>query len=110
MPTDAQTLLDSAISLGYDALNDRDLKECLLYAAQTGGGGGGVTSILAGTGISVDQPTGAVTVTATGGSGSVVQGVVDPVAPPSNPSQSVIYFNTATGVFWGWDVPNQVWI
>jgi len=35
------------------------------------GGGGGVTSIIAGTGIAVDQATGAVTVTATGGGGSL---------------------------------------
>jgi hypothetical protein len=31
------------------------------------GGGGGVTSIIAGDGISVDQPTGNVTITSTGG-------------------------------------------
>lgn len=41
----------------------------LLAENITGGGGGGVTAILAGSGISVDQPTGIVTVTATGGSG-----------------------------------------
>lgn len=39
-------------------------------ADQTGGGAGGVTSIIAGTGISVDQATGDVTITATGGGGS----------------------------------------
>jgi hypothetical protein len=33
------------------------------------GGGGGVTSIVAGTGITIDQATGAVTITATGGAG-----------------------------------------
>lgn len=41
----------------------------LALIAEGGGGGGGVTSILAGSGISVDQPTGAVTVSATGMSG-----------------------------------------
>ena len=39
-------------------------------ADQTGGGAGGVTSIIAGDGISVDQATGNVTITATGGGGS----------------------------------------
>ena len=34
-----------------------------------GSGGGGVTSIIAGSGISVDQTTGDVTITATGGGG-----------------------------------------
>ena len=34
-----------------------------------GGGGGGVTSIVAGTGITINQATGAVTITATGGAG-----------------------------------------
>ena len=38
------------------------------------GGGGGVTSIIAGTGIAVDQATGAVTVTATGGGGGSLSG------------------------------------
>ena len=37
--------------------------------ALNGGGGGGVTSITAGTGISVDQSTGNVTITNTGGTG-----------------------------------------
>jgi hypothetical protein len=41
MPNTAQSLINSAIGLGYDALSDRDLRECLLYAAQTGGGSGG---------------------------------------------------------------------
>ena len=43
------------------------------YVTNTGGGGGtaGVTSIIAGAGISVDQATGDVTVTATGGGGAV---------------------------------------
>jgi fibronectin-binding autotransporter adhesin len=36
-----------------------------------GGGGGGVTSIIAGSGISIDQSTGAVTITATASGGSV---------------------------------------
>ena len=40
-------------------------------AADQAGGGGGVTSIIAGAGISVDQATGDVTVTATGGGGAV---------------------------------------
>jgi hypothetical protein len=40
-----------------------------------GVGGGGVTSIIAGDGISVDQATGDVTVTATGGGGSLIRRV-----------------------------------
>lgn len=39
------------------------------YALSSPGGGGGVTSIIAGTGISVDQSTGDVTITNTGGGG-----------------------------------------
>ena len=39
------------------------------YALSSPGGGGGVTSITAGTGISVNQSTGAVTITNTGGGG-----------------------------------------
>ena len=39
MASTAQTLLNSAIAAGYDALSSRDLKECLLYAVQSGGGG-----------------------------------------------------------------------
>ena len=42
-------------------------------------GGSGVTSIIAGTGISVDQSTGNVTVTATGGGGGGVTGPVDSI-------------------------------
>ena len=41
MASTAQSLINSAVSLGYDALSERDLLVCLLYAAQTGGGGGG---------------------------------------------------------------------
>lgn len=40
-----------------------------LMGGGSGGGGGGVTSIIAGSGISVDQTTGDVTITATGGGG-----------------------------------------
>ncbi len=40
MATSAQTLIIAAIAQGYDRLSDRDLREALLYAAQTGGGGG----------------------------------------------------------------------
>ena len=40
----AQSLVTSAVALGYDALSDRDLRECLLVAAQNAGGGGGGSS------------------------------------------------------------------
>lgn len=42
----------------------------------SGGGGGAVTSIIAGSGISVNQATGAVTVTATGGGGAATWGSI----------------------------------
>lgn len=41
----------------------------IAFMIENGGGGSGVTSIVAGAGISVDQPTGVVTISATGGSG-----------------------------------------
>lgn len=41
MAATAQSLMNTAVSLGYLALSDRDLRECLLVAAQSGGGGGG---------------------------------------------------------------------
>lgn len=40
-----------------------------VWVPVAGGGGGGVTSIIAGSGISVSAPTGAVTISATGGGG-----------------------------------------
>lgn len=54
------------LKLAVDAIND------LIDFGEPSGGGGGVTSIIAGTGISVNQSTGDVTITATGsGSGSI---------------------------------------
>ena len=44
-----------------------DGSDWTLASTSTGGGGGGVTSIVAGTGITINQATGAVTITATGG-------------------------------------------
>lgn len=46
-----------------------DGSDWALASTSTGGGGGGVTSIVAGTGITINQATGAVTITATGGAG-----------------------------------------
>ena len=40
MASTAQTLISAAVAAGYNALSERDLWECLLYAAQTGGSGG----------------------------------------------------------------------
>jgi hypothetical protein len=37
MASSAQTLITAAVAGGFDALSDRDLKESLLYAAQTAG-------------------------------------------------------------------------
>jgi hypothetical protein len=53
-------------------------------------GGSGVTSIIAGTGISVDQSTGDVTVTATGGGGGVT-------GPGSSVDQSLAIYTTTGG-------------
>ena len=46
-----------------------DGSDWALASTSTGGGAGGVTSIVAGTGITINQATGAVTITATGGAG-----------------------------------------
>lgn len=80
MPTDAQTLLNQAVSLGYDRLSERELKECLLAAASSGGAGGGVTSIVAGTNVTISPPSGLgnVTVNASGGSGGGIVGTGPP--------------------------------
>ncbi len=53
---------DSAVGLLRKITNN-----LALIAAGGGGGGGAVTAILAGAGINVDQPTGNVTISATGG-------------------------------------------
>lgn len=37
MASSAQSLITTAVASGYDALSNRDLKECLLVAAQAGG-------------------------------------------------------------------------
>lgn len=37
MAQTAQTLITAAVAAGFDALSDRQLKEALLYAAQTTG-------------------------------------------------------------------------
>lgn len=39
MPATAQSLINQAYALGYDALSDRDLKEAMLATAAPGGGG-----------------------------------------------------------------------
>lgn len=101
MPTDAQTLINQAISLGYDKLCERELKECILAAASSGGGGA-VSQIIAGTGISVSPVggTGAVTVTNTASAGgSPAPGVVDPNGVVTGKPDDV-YFNTAASTFW----------
>jgi len=52
-----------------------------------GGGGGGVTSITAGSGISVNQSTGNVVVSATGGGGGSVQKIYTPYTTGPNGSE-----------------------
>ncbi len=76
------------------------------------GGGGGVTSIIAGSGISVDQPTGDVTISADGGgtvssvfgrTGSVVGEATDYTGIPnlslSTADYSKLAFNSSNGSF-----------
>lgn len=45
-----------------------------------------------------------------GGSGAVMQGAADPVAPPTNPTMPAIYTNLTSGVIWTWNVVTQAWI
>ena len=67
MANSAQTLINAAVAAGFDRLSDRDLMECLLYAAQAGGGGipsgnyAGVAPTFtpsSGTGLAIDSSTG----------------------------------------------------
>jgi hypothetical protein len=87
MAATANTLIASAMSLGYDSLSDRGLKECLLYAASDGGGGGGG-----------------------GGSGAVTQGTGAPSSAPTDPTSPAIYTNLTDGVIYTWNVVTQAWI
>lgn len=86
MADTAQTLIEAAVALGYEALSDRGLKECLLYAADTNGGGGGG-----------------------GGSGSVEQGDGPPVAIPTDPLLPALYTDLLTTFVWSWVVASQTW-
>jgi hypothetical protein len=56
-------------SSGFQGTASYAIQALTASYAMNGGGGGGVTSITAGDGISVDQSTGAVTITNTGGGG-----------------------------------------
>ena len=88
MPTDAQTLINSAIANGYDKLSDRDLRESLLAAASAGGGGGVANACL------------------------VVQSGA-PVAPCAF-SFGLSYDNDmaspTAGSFWYWDATGAQWV
>lgn len=81
MADTAQALIEAATANGYDTLDDRSIQECLLYAAQTGGGG----------------------------SASFTQGDSDPVAPPTDPTQSALYWNRTSGVAFYWNTDTQAW-
>jgi hypothetical protein len=81
MPSSAQTLINSAVAQGYDAISDRDLRVCLLYAAQTGGGGG---------------------------TGSTLSGAGSPVGVIT-PSGAATYFDTTTAHFWAWNTATNAW-
>lgn len=83
MAASAQTLINSAIGLGYDALSDRDLRECLLLAAQSGGGPGGTGAVVVGTG----SPVGALF-----------------------PTVDTVYINKTTGSIWFWSGAAGPWV
>lgn len=108
MPTDASTLLSEATAAGYDKLSERELKECLLAAATSGSGSGGVTQIVAGLGISVSPVggTGAVTVSAISPASSFMQGFFGNYAggtPSVTPTSDVAKaFDTSNGAEWSW--------
>lgn len=70
------------------------------YVDNISGGGGqfGVSSIIAGSGISVDQSTGDVTISATGGGGGGGGGSIDVSnTPPSNPSEGDLWWDSDSG-------------
>ena len=68
-----------------------------------GGGGGGVTDIQAGTGISVNQTTGSVTITNTGGGGGVTDIQAGPGISVNQTTGSVTITNTGGGGSYGID-------
>lgn len=43
------------------------------------------------------------------GSGAVLEGAVDPVAAPADPTMAALYTNTATGTVWIWHTGTLVW-
>jgi hypothetical protein len=45
-----------------------------------------------------------------GGSGSVLQGAIDPVAAPATPGSPALYTNLTSGVLWTWNVTTQTWV
>lgn len=44
-----------------------------------------------------------------GSLGGLSQGTTPPVAPPTNPAVTNIYFDTTTGTFYGWNTVSQAW-
>lgn len=136
MADTAQTLITAAIALGYAGLSDRQLKECLLYAADTnggGGGGGGSGSVEQGNGAPVAVPTDPLApavytdltttfvyswnvplqtwaLSSTSGGNAISQGHGDPVADPTDPTAGAIYFDIDSGVLWNWVVVDQAWV
>lgn len=49
-------------------------------------------------------------ITGGGGGGSSLCGSGDPVAPPSDPTQCVTYFDTDTDSFWYWNAATAAWV
>lgn len=44
-----------------------------------------------------------------GGGNQITQGLVDPVAPPVDPTKPALYTNLDTGALWTWNTDDQVW-
>jgi len=87
MACDAQTLINTAYSLGYAKLSERSLMECIVAAACAGG--------------------------IAGGGGQVLQYVTDPnteAITPTNINQPAIaYSASGYGSYRQWDTTNHTW-
>lgn len=94
MATNAQALILAAAANGYGKLSARDLRECILAAASSGGSGGGVTQISVGSGLTVDP---------SGGTGSVSLALASFTSPQFTLSQ--VLWSAAHGLG---SVPSQV--
>ena len=83
MALSAQTLINTAVAAGYDALSERGLRECLLVAAQTGGGGGNAQLVTYTTGT--------------------------PANPSNTLNPAIAYDPTGNLPTLGWNINTQTW-